>query len=113
MLVYNLGLIQPGEDVTELGVVDYHAVVEVHGDHLVGYGMQAFLIFQALLMVLDEFVEAAALGGVEGSAARLHGFYLGAEVVDVPQQVIDTDVLNRVGGHAVHVGDDLECPFLA
>ena len=93
-------------------MVDYYAVVEVEGDGLFGYDLEAFVILAALVEGLLERLELAVLGSGERGATVLHIAYLVLKELDVGQQVVGADTFCRVGIHAVHVGQALEGSFL-
>lgn len=106
-------LLQLGEDVTELGVVDEDAVVEVEWDLLIGDDVEAVVILATFGNLLGDAVEFLTLTGGEVGGIVLKFLLLVEEPLDVREQVLGADALRGVRVHAMHVGDALEGTLLA
>ena len=98
--------------ITELGIVDHHAIIKVEGYLLIGNDMEAVVIFSALVNLLADAVQLLAFGSREVGCVLLHLALLLHQPFDVWQQILGADALGGVGIHAVHVGDTLEGSLL-
>ena len=92
--------------------MDY-AIIEVEGDLAVGDLMEPQIILTAIIEVFGEAFEVATLGRGEFGLTDAERIDAGFKGVDIGQQVMVADGGHGEGIHAVHVGDGLECAFLA
>ena len=98
--------------ISELGIVDDHAIIEVERYLFISNYMEAVVVFSALVKLLVDAVKLLALGSREVGCVLLHLALLLHQPFYVWQQILVADALGSIGIHAVHVGDALEGSLL-
>ena len=79
---------------------------------MLGYYLQALVVFTALVELLLQSLQLLGLLGREFCTAGIELVDFSLQVFDVREELLGSYSLCGVGIHAMHVGDDLEGALL-